>query len=283
MKMSRKAKRRKFSSAFAKRSGRNETKHSGTFTMLSCTLEIIAGQHPDVGKYDKLYTSGWDGPSKKDALTYMKSCCEFSFIVGMFSLKILSHPLHATTVRLQGRTIDIIQAYHDVTGVRSKLKHVREDVEEQFKTIFTEAERIANALSVVESIPTTVSRQVHRSNTPASSPEEYFRTILGIVILDTIITEMEVRFNDFNRKAAKLLFLVPSIISNDDIDFDEEAFWEILEFYSTDIPDSRLLNEELELWKRKWGVVKEDARLQNISQSLKESDELTFSRTCLSC
>ena len=93
-------------------------------------LEIIAGQHPDVGKYDKLYTSGWDGPSKKDALTYTKGCCEFSFIVGMVSLKILLHPLHATAVRLPGRTIDIIHAYHDVTGVRSKLQHVREDVED---------------------------------------------------------------------------------------------------------------------------------------------------------
>ena len=239
-------------------------------------LEIIAGVHPDVGKYDKLYTSGWDGPSKKDALSYMKSCCEFSFIVGMVSLKILLQPLHATTVRLQGRTIDIIQAYHDVTDVISKLKYVRENVEEQFKTIFTEAERIANTLHVAASIPRTVSRQVHRSNTPASSPEEYFRTTLGIVLLDKIITEMEVRFNDFNQKSAKLLFLVPSILSNDDIDFDDEAFGETVEFYSTDIPDSLLRKQELELWKRKWGMVKDEARPHNLSQSLKECDELTF-------
>ena len=177
---------------------------------------------------------------------------------------------------MQGRTIDIIQAYHDVTDVISKLKYVRENVEEQFKTIFTEAERIANTLHVAASIPRTVSRQVHRSNTPASSPEEYFRTTLGIVLLDKIITEMEVRFNDFNQKSAKLLFLVPSILSNDDIDFDDEAFGETVEFYSPDIPDSLLLKQELELWKRKWGMVKDEARPHNLSQSLKECDELTF-------
>ena len=79
-------------------------------------------------------------------------------------------------------------------------------------------------------------------------------------------------FNDFNRKATKLLFLVPSIT----IDFDEEAFRETLEFYSTDIPDPLLRKQELELWKRKWGMVKEDARPQNLSQNLKECDELTF-------
>ena len=67
---------------------------------------------------------------------------------------------------------------------------------------------------------------------------------LGIVLLDTIIMEMEIMCNDFNRKAAKLLFLVPNVISNDDIDFDEEAFWETLEFYSTDIPDFLLLKQE---------------------------------------
>ena len=35
--MSLKAKIRKFSQGFAKRDGLNETKHSGTFVMLSCT------------------------------------------------------------------------------------------------------------------------------------------------------------------------------------------------------------------------------------------------------
>ena len=77
--------------------------------------------------------------------------------------------------------------------------------------------------------------------TPSSSKQYasvISRTTWGIDLLDTIITDMEVRFNDFNREAAKLLFLVRSIISNDDNDFDEEAFRETLEFYSTDIPDS---------------------------------------------
>ena len=74
------------------------------------TVEVISGIHPDINKYDSKYTSGWDTQSKGDALSYIKCCCVFSFIVGLVSLKTLLHPLHGTTVRLQGKTKDLIQA-----------------------------------------------------------------------------------------------------------------------------------------------------------------------------
>ena len=88
--------------------------------------------------------------------------------------------------------------------------------------------------------------------------------------------EMETRSNPFIFKSSKLLFLVPSIISSDDIPFDEEGFREILEFYSSDIPEPFLIEQELRLWKRKWDLVKEDERPGNLAMTLKECDELTF-------
>ena len=156
---------------------------------------------------------------------------------------------------------------------------MRGDIEIEFKNISSEAEQIAATACLTPSLPRIASRQAHRNNTPAATPEEYFRTTVSITyisLLDKIIMEMETRFNPFIVKSSKLLSLVPSIISNDDIPFDEKGFREILEFYSSDIPKSFLIEQELRLRKRKWDLVKEDAWPGNLAKTLKECDELTF-------
>ena len=123
----------------------------------------------------------------------------------------------------------------DVTDVISNLKQHRENVDQHFSDIYSEAVRLANIVSVKPSTPRTASRQIHRNNTPASSPEEYFKITIVVTLLDTIIMEMETRFNVLSQKASKLLFLVPSILCNDSIDFDEASFLETVNFYSGDI------------------------------------------------
>ena len=227
-------------------------------------LEIIAGLHPNANKYDRSYTTWWDAQSKRDASSYIKGCCDFSFIVGLVSLKTLLHPLHGTTLRLQGKTIDIVKAYG-------------ENIEEQsFKEIYEDAVRLADVVSVEPTIPRTVIRQKHRNNTPSSCPEEYFRRTLAIPLLDTIIMEMETRFNDLSEKASKLLFLVPSILCDESIEFDDVTFNETIDFYPDDIPDSHLIFQELNLWKHRWNNIKADERPQNLAESLLAIDEITF-------
>ena len=116
-------------------------------------FEITTGVHSDITKYDELYTSGLDSQSKKDALSYMNGLCDVSFIISMISLKSLLHPLHATTVRLQGKTNDIIQAYQDINNVIYNLKYMRENLEIEFKNIFSEAEQIAATVCLTPSLP----------------------------------------------------------------------------------------------------------------------------------
>ena len=123
----------------------------------------------------------------------------------------------------------------DVTDVISNLKQHRENVDQHFSDIYSEAVRLAKIVSVKPAIPRTASRQIHRNNTPASSPEEYFKITIVVTLLDTIIMEVETRFNVLSKKASKLLFLVPSILCNDSIDFDEASFLETVNFYSGDI------------------------------------------------
>ena len=232
--------------------------------------------HPNANKYDRSYTTGWDAQSKRDASSYIKGCCDFSFIVELVSLKTLLHPLHGTTVRLQGKTIDIVKAW-EVTNVIADLKHQRENIKEQsFKEIYEDAVRLADVVSVEPTIPRTVIRQKHRNNTPSSCPEEYFRRTLAIPLLDPIIMEMGTRFNDLSEKASKLLFLVPSILCDESIEFDDVTSKEKIAFYSDDIPDSHLIFQDLNLWKHRWNNIKADERPQNLAESLLAIDEITF-------
>ena len=53
----------------------------------------------------------------------------------------------------------------------------------------------------------------HRSNIKASAPEEYYRRVLAIPVLDTFIAKMEFHFNELNQRASSLLTLIPSIIT----------------------------------------------------------------------
>ena len=111
-------------------------------------------------------------------------CAIFPFIISLLSLKSMLHPLHTATVRLQGKTNYIIQAYQDINNVIY-------NVEIEFKNIFSEAEQIAATVCLTPALPRIASQQAHRNNTPAATPEEYVRTTVGISLLDTIIMEIE--------------------------------------------------------------------------------------------
>ena len=119
------------------------------------------------------------------------------------------------------------------------MKHQREKIEVDFAKIFHEVLRWGDTIFVAPTISRTVSYQIHQNNTPSSIPEEDFRKTIAITLLDTIVMEMETRFNDLTKQGAKSLFLV---LGNERIKFDEASFQEAIEFYSD---DTFLLKQEL--------------------------------------
>ena len=137
-------------------------------------------------------------------------------IVGITSLYRLLHLVASITQKLQDRTIDIVKAYQEVQSCILDMRVVRDKIEEEFLVIYRQAERIATSLDVSPSVPRTVSRQMHQSNISANIPEEYYRRVLAITVLDTFIAEMEFRFNELNQRASTLLTLIPSIITKSD-------------------------------------------------------------------
>ena len=74
--------------------------------------------------------------------------------------------------------------------VRLDLELLKTNCEEEFHQWFIEITALANELNISVSTPRITSRQVHRSNAPADSPESYYRRNIMVPFLDHITSEL---------------------------------------------------------------------------------------------
>ena len=84
-------------------------------------------------------------------------------------------------MKLQMQVIDVVYAYKMVNCVVSTLKALRHDSTAEFKKQFTEARKLGKQLHGDDFLlckPRLTGRQVHRSNLPSSTTEDYYRITL---------------------------------------------------------------------------------------------------------
>ncbi|XP_065664616.1 52 kDa repressor of the inhibitor of the protein kinase-like [Hydra vulgaris] len=162
----------------------------------------------------------WDTTSRDNANSLLKSLTSFDFIISFLTMhQFLSH-LEGITVKLQGRTVDIIMAYHEIAEVKSVYKDILRNMDEEFSRVYTQAERMARSVNTEPTKPRTVRRQIMRNNAPAINPEEYYRRNLAIPFLNRISSELESQFSDLSILSSKRLGLVPSTLCTITICFD---------------------------------------------------------------
>lgn len=236
-------------------------------------FEVINGTHPDIDAFDDdLYRKGWDSNSKKEATGFINTLANFEFIVGIISLYRLLHPLVHITQKLQGRAMDVVSAYNEVHSCISDMQVIRETIDEEFSVIYRQAERMANQLFVTPIIPRVALRQMHRNNVPATTPEEYYRRAMAIPLLDTFISEMKFRFNEFSVRSSKLLLLVPSVLCSTSDDHMTELD-SVIEEYKDELPNYEVIDQELRFWKQKYQTASEKARPSTLAEAIKECNE----------
>ena len=122
------------------------------------------------------------------------------------------HPLADITNRLQGRGVDIIDVYDDVSSVIKDKKSTRKNIDKEFRVTFEQVERVAAKNGTQTSMPRIVKRQVNRDNT-GDSPKTYYRRVFAIPLIDKLISELELRFPKLSHFASRLLFLIPTVIT----------------------------------------------------------------------
>ena len=91
--------------------------------------------------------------------------------------------------------------------------------------------------------------QRNRSNTPSSAPQEHYKRVAAIPLLDSLITQLKQRFDgENNRHTQALLSLVPSVMLSLDTVISDQDFM----FWKEDLPTPKSLAGELRRWKHLW-------------------------------
>jgi len=83
---------------------------------------------------------------------------------------------------------------NNVEGVVFVLREIRNNVENEFKINFDEANEITNALELTITMPRLTKNQTKRCNVRTKNEEEYYRRAILIPWLDSFINNISDRF-----------------------------------------------------------------------------------------
>ena len=114
-----------------------------------------------------------------------------------------------------------------VNSVIKNLNKIQRNIDAIFSSWYDELQvlKLADTIGVTESVPRKTSLQRNRSNTPSSSPQEHYKRVVAIPLLDSLITQLKERFNsENNRHTQALLSLVPSVMLSLDTEFSDQDF-----------------------------------------------------------
>ena len=109
---------------------------------------------------------------------------DFSFVVTLVIVRYILDLTRQVTVKLQRREMDLLNADQEISSLKQALEDMRINIYDQHHRLYEEAVQLAVEVGLDPNRPRTVQRQIHRSNLPSSSMEEYYLANLTIVFLD---------------------------------------------------------------------------------------------------
>ena len=155
------------------------------------------------------------------------------------------HPSARITKKLQGRSTDVVHAFNEVESVVSDLGAVGSNIDSESDTIYKQAVRMAERMNVTPSAPRMAQRQMHRDTIEAANTKGYYKRVVPIPILDTLVSEMKIRFSKFSITASKVLCLVPELIcSESDI---TTKLATVIEMYKANLINPDIVDQEITL------------------------------------
>lgn len=192
----------------------------------------------------------WNADSTTKANGLLAAITQFQFIAtSIITAKLLKH-LEGITVKLQQRAQDLSYAYDMVKLVTSTLQEIRTDLDRHHHTWWPACVDMASSVSVEPAMHRCCRSQVHRSNPPANSPEEYFRKTVAIPFLDNLISHLGDRFSRHSRLAAMGSNLIADVFRRNPSQCTRAA-QEFADQYSNDLPFGADVPSELLSWAKK--------------------------------
>lgn len=137
-----------------------------------------------------------------------------TFIIALTIMAKYSSKLEPVVNILQGVNINLQDVKDHMDVILKCFEAHRCQHEIYFEELFKEASNLAEKLGVDLAMPRIVQKQKHRSNPEAKSPVEYFRQVLFVPYLDSIISSISIRFSAKQSPAFFLELLHPKNVLN---------------------------------------------------------------------
>ncbi|CAI6351591.1 unnamed protein product [Macrosiphum euphorbiae] len=153
----------------------------------------------------------------------------------------------------------VVSLHERVDDVRTILIEKRSNSDESFKNIFSDCEKAmleGDIKSII--LPRTAGRQTCRDNTPADSPEQYYKRTIFLPLLDHFILQLEDRFSKHHRVMSTLQSLIPKYITQNTTYLNK--FKECALFYKPLLPNFDTFDTEIKIWQTQWQIVSDDDR-----------------------
>ena len=141
-------------------------------------------------KYPKIIESlecieRWnDQASSSKAYSLIASLTRFEILVTLYILQDIFSTAVPVSSSLQGRQLDLRRADELIDDTIAVLKARWENAATHFAGIFAACARVAGELNIPHNVPRRAGQQIHRSNHPTSSAEEFYRVSVYIPVLD---------------------------------------------------------------------------------------------------
>ena len=167
-------------------------------------------------EYPELVSScgswNWDSETRIKAQGLKSSLSSFVTIATFIITKTVLDEAKSLSAKLQKRNQDIYEALGMVESVIKNLGDIRSSLDSIFPSWYSQIVRLADDIGVSESVPRKTSLQRYRSNTPSSSPQEHYKRVVAIPLVDSLISQLKDRFTgDSNNHTRALLSLIPSV------------------------------------------------------------------------
>ena len=207
------------------------------FEPLICCLEDIKD------------STDWNRASRSDAQSLLLALTHFSFIVALVITKDVLAYTKALSIKLQGRYVDVVSAYNQISFVKTTLQCARDDIGAVHARIYETALEIATKVGVDESMPRVSRLQQHRANVPSSDPSEYYKRALTIPTLDHLITEMDERFHhDSASTVCQIMLILPSTLAEGEEVLTSAMISDLIHMYEDYLPAPASIDTELHCW-----------------------------------
>lgn len=187
--------------------------------------------------------------------------------------KELLEPIKPIAECLQGRLKEVYLGFQKIDDVKEHYKQLHEKADAEHDQIYCKALNLSTHIGSNESMPRVIRGRQIRPHPTVSSPSDYWRIMITILLLDSIISELEARFSVDKRAHYELCALIPTVITTKDeqqISVILKSKWDHL------LPAEDNLDSELARWKTHCSRFSAALKDKSITHLLSEDADSIF-------